>query len=99
MWGGCHQSSSGLGARDEPGELKREFGGKIIFYGGSFDAVGMPVTTPAEVVYEQVKRNIEILSRGGGYIFSGVHNIQWNVPESHLKAILEAFRDARSVTL
>jgi len=82
-----------------PEELKREFGGKIIFYGGSFDAVGMPVTTPAEVVYEQVRRNIEILSRGGGYIFSGVHNIQWNVPESHLKAVMEAFRDARSVTV
>jgi uroporphyrinogen decarboxylase len=80
-----------------PEILKKEFGDKIIFYGGSFDAVSLPVSTSPESVYEQVKRNIEILSRGGGYIFSGVHNIQGNVPGSHLKAILEAFRDVRSV--
>lgn len=80
----------------DPEILKREFGDQIIFYGGSFDAVSIPVHTSPEEVYEQVKQNIEILSRGGGYIFSGVHNIQWNVPDSHLKAIMKAFRDARS---
>jgi len=81
----------------DPEILKQKFGDQIIFYGGSFDAVSIPVNTHPEEVYERVKQNIEILSRGGGYIFAGVHNIQWNVPESHLKAIMDAFRDARSV--
>jgi uroporphyrinogen decarboxylase len=81
----------------DPEILKQKVGDQIIFYGGSFDAVSMPITTPSEEVYAQVKRNIEILSEGGGYIFSGVHNIQCNVPESHIKAILEAFRDCRTM--
>lgn len=53
--------------------------------------------TPAEIVYEKVKENIKTLSRGGGYIFAGVHNIPGDTPEAHLRAILEAYRDSRDV--
>lgn len=63
----------------EPAALKERYGGGIVFYGGSYDAVSNPVDTPAEVVYDRVRANIAALSESGGYIFAGVHNIQGNV--------------------
>lgn len=80
----------------EPERLKAEYGEKVIFYGGCYDAVNTPPDTPAEIIYETVKRNINILSKNGGYIFAGVHNIPGNTPESHLKAIMDAYNDCCS---
>jgi len=82
-------------ANMDPSALKERYAGKLVFYGGSFDAVALPVNTPASEVRAATARNIRALSRGGGYIFAAVHNIQANVPDSHLKAIVEAFRDCR----
>lgn len=79
----------------DPAALKDRFAGRLVFYGGSYDAVAFPVDTSPEIVREGVARNIRVLSRGGGYIFSGVHNIQANVPDAHLGAILDAFKDCR----
>ena len=76
--------------------LKAEFGDRLIFYGGAFDAVHTPPSTPPELVYEATKRNIQTLGRGGGYIFAGVHNIPGDTPESHLRAVLGAYRDVRA---
>jgi uroporphyrinogen decarboxylase len=78
----------------DPAELKRRFGRRLVFYGGSWDAVGMQGIEGDDEVYERVKRNILDLGAGGGYIFAGVHNIQ-DLPESRLSAVLRAFRDAR----
>jgi uroporphyrinogen decarboxylase len=82
--------------RMAPDRLKAEFGERLIFCGGAFDAVQTPPHTPAEVVYEAVKQNIQTLARGGGYIFAGVHNIPGDTPESHLRAMLQAYRDCRA---
>ena len=49
------------------------------------------------MVYETVVRNIRALSRGGGYLFSGVHNIPGDTPEAHLRAVLQAYRDCRDL--
>ena len=80
----------------EPERLKQMVGDRLIFYGGSYDAVAVPVDTPAEAVYEQVRKNIQALSRDGGYLFAGVHNLQGNLPPEHLEALLRAYRDCRS---
>ena len=79
--------------RMNPAKLKKDFGDKLIFYGGCFDSVLYPSTTPDEIVYESVKKNIEILSEDGGYIFAGVHNLPGDMPESHLMAMLKAYQD------
>ena len=79
----------------DPEKLKTDFGDKLIFYGGCFDSVLCPPTTPDEVVYETVKKNIEIFSEGGGYIFAGVHNLPGDIPQSHLRAMLKAYQDCR----
>ena len=43
-------------------------------------------------------RNQDIPNRipsglGGGFIFSGVHNLPADMPASHLRAVLDAYRD------
>lgn len=53
-------------------ELKREFGRDLVFYGG-MDVQGlMPYGTPSDVRRE-ARRLIEVLGKGGGYIFATSH--------------------------
>ena len=50
---------------------------------------------PDDVVSETVKANIETLSRGGGCIFAGVHNLPGDMPEPHIRAMMAAYNDCR----
>jgi len=75
--------------------LKERFGDKLIFWGGVYDAVLNPPETPEDEVYATTRRNIETLSAGGGYMLAGVHNLPGDIPEHHLRALLQAWRDAR----
>lgn len=81
----------------DPASLKQRFGDRLIFFGGAFDAVALPSHTDPDIVYETVKRNIEIFSRNGGYIFAGVHNLPGDIPQSHIAAMLKAHTDADGV--
>ncbi|MCX6346263.1 MAG: hypothetical protein NT018_14520 [Armatimonadetes bacterium] len=78
-----------------PANLKAKWGDRIIFYGGVFDATLFAPDAPEEEVYAQVKQNIETFSAGGGYMFAGVHNLPGNLPESHIRAMMRAYRDCR----
>ena len=77
-----------------PVELKRRFGGRIIFYGGVYDSILLAGEKSEDRVYEEVKKNIEILSAGGGYLFAGVHNLPADMPESHIRAMLAAYENS-----
>jgi uroporphyrinogen decarboxylase len=77
----------------EPSVLKREFGSSIVFHGGGLDSQHtLPYGTPREV-RDEVKRRIDELAPGGGFIFTPVHSIQSDVPEANFMAMLEAFYD------
>jgi len=74
----------------EPERLKREFGRDITFWGGGCDTRSvLPTGTPAEVK-EHVKRRLEILAPGGGFVFNTVHNILSDVPPQNIVAMYEA---------
>ncbi len=60
-------------------KLKKDFGGKIVLWGGLDVQHILPYGTPEEVDAE-VKRIIEIYAPGGGYVFSPAHVIQPDVP-------------------
>ena len=76
-------------------ELKRRFGGRVVFWGGGIDTQRvLPFGTPEEVG-EEVKKNVSILSKGGGFVFSAVHNIQANIPAPNLRALFDAFSECR----
>ena len=70
-------------------ELKKEFGSDITFWGGGIDTQNtLPRGTPEEVEYE-IRKNLEILAPGGGYVFSAVHNIQEEVPPENIIRMFE----------
>ena len=72
-------------------------GDKLVLYGGAFDSIQTPHTVDAETVYNQVKTNIAALGRGGNFLFAGVHNTAAATPQSHMEAILRAYRDMRGM--
>ena len=77
----------------EPVQLKKDFGKDIVFWGGGVDTQHiLPSGTP-EQVKEDVKRNIEALASGGGFVFATVHNIQAEVPPQNILAMIEALRE------
>jgi len=79
-------SSAGM----DPRKLKKEFGRDIVFWGGGCDTQKvLPYWTP-EQVKQHVREQLEILGEGGGMIFSQIHNIQADVPESNIVAMLDA---------
>ncbi len=70
--------------------LKRDFGQDIVFWGGGADATRvLPFGTPDEV-REEVKRRINDLAPGGGFVFGSIHNIQAEVPPENVVALFEA---------
>ena len=73
----------------EPERLKADFGGRICFHGGMDTQHILPFGTPAEVEAE-VKRLMEIMKPGGGYIFSAAHNLQEDIPPENLVAMFRA---------
>ncbi len=70
-------------------QLKRDFGEKVVFHGGmdnqrtlAFDSV--------EQVEQEVRHNLELLGKNGGYILAPCHNIQAVSPPENIVAMYEA---------
>jgi uroporphyrinogen decarboxylase len=77
----------------EPMALKRDFGKDLVFWGGGVDTQGvLPSGTPQQV-RDDVRRNVEALAPGGGFVFNTVHNIQADVPPENILAMWQAMRD------
>lgn len=75
-------------------ELKAEFGRDITFWGGGCDTRDvLPNGTPAQVA-EHVRRQVETLSPGGGFVFQQVHNILANVSAENIVAMFDALNTA-----
>ncbi len=73
----------------EPQRLKKEFGKDITFWGGGCDTQKiLPRGTPQQV-RDHVRRNIDILAPGGGFVFNQVHNILSEVPPANIVAMYE----------
>ena len=81
-------------ANMDSGELKREFGRDLTFWGGGVDTQGVLGSgTPAEVRTE-VLRRVSDLGAGGGFVFAAVHNTQPNVPAANILVMRAALREA-----
>jgi len=78
----------------DPLELKEEFGDRVVFHGGGVDTQHtLPHGTPEEV-YDEVSERIDILNKGGGYIFNTIHNIQSDAPVENVEAMVKAIEDS-----
>jgi len=70
-------------------KLKKDFGGKIVFWGGFDVQEILPYGTPDKIESE-VKRIMDIFAPGGGYVFSPAHVIQPDVPLENMFAMFDA---------
>jgi uroporphyrinogen decarboxylase len=78
-------SCSGMNAS----ELKSEFGKDLTFWGGGCDTRDiLPNGTPEQVA-EHVKEQVEILRKGGGFVFQQVHNILANVSAENIVTMFD----------
>ena len=67
--------------------LKKEFGDSLTFWGGGVDIQHtLPFATPQEVE-DEVKRRIEDLAPGGGFVFATTQAIQPETPPENIMAM------------
>lgn len=75
--------------------LKEQWGDKFVFWGGGVDTQKtLPFGIPDEV-YREVTERLNLFSKGGGFVFNTIHNIQGNVPVENLLAMFQAVDDFR----
>lgn len=74
-------------------KLKQEFGGDLTFWGGGIDTQHVLPKARPEEIKEEVKKRIEILAPGGGFVFNTIHNIQDDVPPGNIVAMYEALME------
>lgn len=69
-------------------ELKKNYGGKITFWGGISTQKTLPYGTPEEVA-EETRKITAALSADGGYIIAPSQEIQADVPFENLCALID----------
>lgn len=73
----------------DPQTIKDRFGQDFVFWGAGVDTQKtLPFGTPDQVRAE-VKQNLRIFGRDGGYVFTSIHNIQPGVPVENLLAFYQ----------
>jgi uroporphyrinogen decarboxylase len=73
--------------------LKKEFGSEITFWGAGCDTQRvLPFGTPDDVA-DEVKRRIDDLAPGGGFVLASIHNVQTEVPPENVVAMFETARE------
>jgi hypothetical protein len=77
----------------EASHLKATFGDRISFWGGGVDTQKvLPFGSPADI-REQVLNRCRIFSRGGGFVFNTIHNVQAGTPVVNLVAMFDAIHE------
>ena len=74
----------------DPVRLKREFGDRLVFWGGGCDTQKVLENASPEVIREHVHDRMRIFGPGGGFVFNQIHNIQVNVPPQNVVALFDA---------
>ncbi len=71
-------------------ELKGKFGDRMTFWGGGCDTQRvLPFGSVAEVT-EEVRARTRDLAPGGGFVFTQVHNIQFDISPQKIAAMYDA---------
>jgi uroporphyrinogen decarboxylase len=83
----------------DPEKLKREFGKDIVFWGGGCDAQKVLQHGTVAEVRKETARMIDILSQGGGFVFSQVHNLQPGTPPENIIAMFEVIEERNRSTV
>ncbi len=76
----------------EPRALKDDYGDRICLHGGIDTQYLLPQGSP-EAVAAEVRRRVEILGTGGGYVLAPCHVLQLDVPTANVLAMRDAALD------
>ncbi len=73
--------------------LKSKYGPRLVFWGGGVDTQKvLPFGTPSQV-RAQVLERCSIFSKGGGFVFNSIHNIQARTPIENIVAMIETVHE------
>ena len=75
--------------------LKKDFGKDLVFWGGGINTQSTLRNGSAAIVKDEVKRIIDILAPGGGFVFTPVHNVQKDVPPENFWAMWDTLMEYR----
>jgi uroporphyrinogen decarboxylase len=70
--------------------LKKSYGSEITFWGGGMDTQTVLNRATPDQVRDEVRRTVDIMAPGGGFVFCQVHNIQPDVPSENIEAMYGA---------
>jgi uroporphyrinogen decarboxylase len=73
--------------------LKRDFGKDLVFWGGGVDTQSTLKRSSSLQVSDEVKRIIDIMAPGGGFVYAPVHNVQEDVPPENFWAMWDTLMD------
>jgi len=76
-------------AKMDIARLKKEFGKDLCFWGGAIDVQQVLPFASLQEIEDEVKRTIDILAPGGGYVFVPSHNIQADVTPDRFHQVYE----------
>ena len=77
-------------AKMDLARLKREFGDALCFWGGGIDTQQVLPNASAEEIDAEIRRTIDIMAPGGGYVFAPTHNLQPDVTADRVNRAYEA---------
>jgi uroporphyrinogen decarboxylase len=73
--------------------LKKDFGKDLVFWGGGVNTQSTLKNASPDQVKDEVKRIIDIMAPGGGFVFAPVHNIQEDVPPENFWAMWDTLME------
>ena len=73
--------------------LKKDFGDVLTFWGGGVDTQSTLNKGNPQQVRDEVRKIIDILAPGGGFVFAPVHNIQDDVSAENFWAMWDALQE------
>jgi uroporphyrinogen decarboxylase len=76
-------------AKMDIARLKKEFGKDLCFWGGAIDVQQVLPFASLQEIEDEVKRTIDIMAPGGGYVFVPSHNIQADVTPDRFNKVYE----------
>ena len=86
-WNPIQVSANGM---DDTAWLKKEYGDKLCFWGGSCDSQNILSRKTPQEIRAEVQRRVNDLAPGGGLVLSSIHNIQRDVPPENIVAFYDA---------
>jgi len=77
----------------DPGQMKRQFGDRLTFFGGVSVQSLLPRGTPQQI-RDEVRRLCDTVGRGGGFILAPSHDLPGDIPLQNMVALIEAVQSA-----